>query len=348
MPILDRNNAEEMKRYKDFIEHHLNRSLLQDPAWTEVKDDWGSEFVYLEDEDGKIIAGMTILIRTIKGGFSLLYASRGPVSDFEDIEVTKRLIAECEPIAKKYKAFALRMDPEVPYTKDLSDRYQQAGFSVRNEGYDFDDLIQPRMNIILYLDGYDEESIMSRFKGTTRTAIRKAEREGVYTTWARSDEYIDKFFEIHTFMAQRNEITHRSIQYFYGLRDALSDRLRVYLVHHEDDILAASITINYFGKMYYLYAGSNDTKRSLMPNQKMIYDTLKWGFEEGATQFDFGGVKALDNSDGLYQFKKHFAYKDEPAVYIGEVDHVYKPFLYTLFTKGVPMLRKWRKTFRRD
>lgn len=348
MPVLDLNNKEQVKKYTDFVRRHEQRSLLQDPQWTKVKHDWGSEYVYLENEQGEIIAAMTVLIRTVKGGFSLLYASRGPVSDFSDIDLTKRLVAECEPLAKKYKAFALRMDPEYPYSEKLSQDYKEAGFQVRNEGTDFDDLIQPRLNIILQLEGYDIETLPSRFKNTTRTAIRKAQREGVYTSWDRSDEYIQKFYEIHKIMAERNGITHRDIQYFYGMRDALGDALRVYLVHHEDDILAASITVNYFGKMYYLYAGSNNVKRNLMPNQKMVYDQLKWGLSEDAIQFDFGGVKALDNSDGLYQFKYHFAYKDEPAVYIGEVDYIYNNLLYKLFTRGVPMLRKWRKKFDRD
>lgn len=343
MAILDLNNCKEKERYATFVRNHEYKSLMQDPSWAEVKDNWGREYVYLENDQGEIYAAMSILIRTVQGGFSLFYTSRGPVSDFYDVETTKKLVEEVRPLAKKYKAFALKMDPEVSFDAALSDSYVKAGFKVQNEDADFDELIQPRYNIILYLENHDEESIMSKFKGSNRNKVRKTLKNGLVCRWGREDSDVETFYQVYDYMSRRNGITSRDIDYIYRMRDAFGDNLRIYLVSHDDDVLAGGICVNYFGKAYYLYAGSNDTKRNMYPNQRMLYEMIRWSIEEGATQFDFGGVKTLDNSDGLFQFKKHFAYQDEPTIYIGEVDYVFNQPLYYLFTKGAPMFRKLKK-----
>lgn len=348
MPVLDKNNTQKMDEYKAFVRNHSDKSLMQDPAWAHVKSEWGSEYVYLENNEGQIYAAISILIRKIKGGISLFYAPRGPLCTIDDMSVVKKLIEEVRPLAKKYRAFALRMDPEIRYSKELSDLYSQNGFVVKNKEVDFNDLIQPRFNMILYLEDHDEESIMSKFKSRNRNKIRSAGRKGVYTTWDTTDEYVQHFYDVYTFMAERNQITHRDIDYFYRLRDAYGDRLRIYLAHHEEDILAGAVTINYHGKVYYLYGGSNNTKRNKNPNQKMQYDMISWGIEEGATQYDFGGVIDMSENDGLYQFKKHFCYEDGVTEYIGEIDFVYNKLFYSLFENMVPLVRKAKKKLRRN
>ena len=80
MALLDKSNKQDVKRYDDFVRNSKFRSVTQDRLWSEVKDDWGNEHVYLE-KDGEIVAALSILIKRLPGGFSVLYAPRGPVCD---------------------------------------------------------------------------------------------------------------------------------------------------------------------------------------------------------------------------------------------------------------------------
>lgn len=346
MPVLDKNDKKELERYKQFVFNSPYRSFSQDVAWSAVKDDWKNEYVYIE-KNNEIVAAMSILIKTIPGGFSLLYAPRGPVCDFNNIELVKELLNEVKPLVKKYKAFMLKMDPEVRFSEQLDQVYRNNGFKVKNRDCEIEELIQPRNNMIVYFDDHDEESIMSKFSKRNRNYIRGSARKGVYTTWDTSNDYLKKFYDVYLFMAKRNKISHRDLDYFYRMRDAYGDHLRVYLTHHENDILTGAITINYNGKLYYLYAGSNDTKRNFNPNQLMNYDMIKWGIEEGGTQYDLGGVLAMDKSDGLFQFKKQFCEKDGVTEYIGEIDVVYNKPLYYLYNNVVPKLQKVKKKLSR-
>lgn len=340
MPVLDKNNAAEVKRYQEFIRTSDHRSLTQDLKWSEVKWDWGNAQVYLE-KDGQIKAAMSLLIKKVPFLGSLLYAPRGPVCDIEDLDLVKELIEEALPLVKEHKAFALKMDPEVPYSEELEKKYLGAGFKTRNKGVIKDALIQPRYNMIVKFDDHNQETILSKFTGKTRNRIRGAVKKGVYTDYGRSDDYLEKFYEIYLEMTRRNKLTARSYDYFMQMRDSF-DGLRIYLAHHEEDTLSAGLTINYYGKLYYLYAGSTDVKRNMGPNQLMNYDMISWGIEEGGIQYDMGGVLALDKSDGLYEFKAGFCDKDGATEYIGELDKVFGPFAYSAFINFLPKVQRLR------
>ena len=342
MPILDKTNAEDVKRYETFMRNSPFSSITQDPNWANVKADWVNEQVYVERE-GEIVAAMSLLIRKGPGGYSLLYAPRGPICDLHDRQLIEELIQEAEVLVKKHKAFALKMDPEQLYSDELDKLYRDAGYIVRNEGAGKEDLIQPRYNMIVKLAGEDEDSLMLKFRGRTRSKIRSSARKGVEVSYSRSDEYLRKFFEIHEEMSVRNQISIRSYDYFVRMREAFDD-LRIYIAKHEDDYLAGAVTINYNGKLYYLYAGSSNTKRNLNPSYLMNFEMMKWGLEIGAEQYDLGGVFVLDSEqDGLYNFKNSFCQVDGVTEFIGEIDKVYKPFIYNMFVKVVPKIQKLKK-----
>ncbi|MHA6251999.1 lipid II:glycine glycyltransferase FemX [Oceanobacillus sp. CAU 1775] len=346
MAILDKTNKDLVNEYDEFVRSSPFRSMTQDRRWTDVKEGWGEEYVYLK-EDGKIIAAMSILIKRLPGGYSMLYAPRGPVCDIYDLDLVQRLIKEVDSIAKKYKAIMLKFDPEASYSDELYSLYKNAGFKLTSKDDEQDNLIQPRLNMVLPLEGHDEESIMMRFSNKLRSDIRRGIKRGVETRYSRDDKDIELFYDAYKIMSERNKINIRPLEYFKQIRDSY-ENARIYISYHEDDILSAALTINYYGKLYYLYAGSTNVKRNLSANQVMNYEMIKWGIEEGAIQYDFGGFFEISQSDGLYAFKKRFLDKDGHVEYIGEINKVYKPLMYNIFEKGLPLVKKIRNRGNND
>ena len=344
MPVLDRTNAAEVERYEKFVRETPYRSLTQDLYWSEVKDDWGNEQVYVE-RDGEIVAAMSILIKSVPGGYSLLYAPRGPLCDFNDIELVEELLQEAEVVAKKHKAFALKMDPEQLYTEELDALYRDRGYEVTNVGATKEQLIQPRFNMIVHLKDEDPDSLMLKFRGRTRSKIRRAAREGVEVSYGTDEQYLKIFYSIYEEMGKRNQISIRSYEYFIKILKAFPNDARIYVAKHEEDYLAAAVTINYEGKLYYLYAGSSNEKRNMNASHLLNYEMMLWGIEAGADQYDLGGVFILDSEkDGLFNFKNGFCQQDGVTHYIGEVDKVYRPMVYKMFVKLVPKLQEIRKS----
>ena len=106
MPVLDKSNAADVARYENFIKSSPYGRATQDMNWSQVKNNWESDYVYLE-ENGEIIAALSILSVEAVDDASFSYASRGPVSDLTDIELTKRLIEEAKPVIEAKNSFLL-------------------------------------------------------------------------------------------------------------------------------------------------------------------------------------------------------------------------------------------------
>lgn len=354
MPVLDLTDPAARDRYAQFVRAHPQRSLTQDPDWGIVKNDWGQEAVYLEEADGqgrqRIVAAMTLLVRRLPGGFSVLYAPRGPLVDWQSPEMVQRILAEAQPLVAKHRAIMTKIDPEVPFTDRLDGwMRQQPNWVVKNVGAGKDDMVQPRYCMIVSLKDTEgrslgEEALLMKYDGKTRNRVRTGKKRGVVTTHGGTDADLRSFHEIYSFMARRNEITARDLPYFARMRDAFGERMRVQHALHEDDLLASSVTIDYYGKLYYLYAGSNDTKRNFAPNQVLNHDLMAWGLANGADSYDLGGVFALDDVDGLYLFKRGFCKADGGATeFIGEVDIVHNRAAYAVLGTLVPKVQRARR-----
>lgn len=349
MPVLDLTDPAAVDRYSEFVRSHPHRAATQDLRWGIVKDDWGQEAVYLEDR-GSIVAAMTLLVRRLPGGFSVLYAPRGPLVDWQDRDMVHRLLAEARPLVARHRAVMTRFDPEVRFDEDL-DAWMRAqpGWQVKNVGAGKDDVVQPRYNMIVRLQDEDgrqlsEDELMAKYDGKVRSRVRGGRRKGVVTREGREESDLLLFHEIYRHMARRNGITARELPYFHRMRTAFGDRMMVVVAEHEGDPLAASVTVDYHGKLYYLYAGSNDVKRNLGPNQVMVHDLMVRGLDTGAESFDMGGVFELTDSDGLYVFKRGFCKGDGGATeYIGEVDVVHRPLLHRVLSSALPRVQRGRR-----
>ena len=106
-------DEESKKQYKKFLESHERCNFQQSPEWAKVKDNWINEVILAENESGKIVGSMSVLIRKIPIFGNIMYSSRGPVCDIHDLGVMKQLTEGAKELAKKYKAIVLRIEPDI-------------------------------------------------------------------------------------------------------------------------------------------------------------------------------------------------------------------------------------------
>lgn len=340
MPILDQNNPQAVMRYNAFVRNAAFTCATQDLMWATVKDGWGSVQVYVE-ANGEMVGAMSLLVKKTFG-YTMLYAPKGPVCDVYNLPLVQALLEEVKAYAKANRAFVLRMDPERNITPELEALYKANGFIVRNTNHDKDELIQPRYNMVLSLEGEDETSLLAQFAQKTRYNINLARKKGVTVTFDASDEALDIFYELSEVMCKRQTLFNRPKAYFKKMLKAFEGQSRIYLAKHEDDYLSAAIGILYGGKLWYIYGASSNEKRNLMPNYLMQWEMIRWGLEAGATSYDFGGVFELNKEDGLFKFKEGFCRKEGVTELIGEIDFVYKPHIYHLVMDVYPKLKKLR------
>ena len=102
------------KEYEEFLEKHEKCHYAQSIEWANIKNDWKNEIILVRDEKGKIKASLSILIRKLPYVKStIMYAPRGPICDIEDEKSFQELIKKVDELAKKYKAFMFKMDPDI-------------------------------------------------------------------------------------------------------------------------------------------------------------------------------------------------------------------------------------------
>ena len=137
--------------------------------------------------------------------------------------------------------------------------------------------------------------------------------------------------------AERDHFTPRPLAYFETMFDALlaedPDRIRLYLAHHEGDLVAATTWVRVGGHAWYSYGASSTAKREVRGSNAVQWRMMRDALAAGATVYDLRGITdALAADDphlGLIQFKVGTG--GEAVEYLGEWDLPLNPVLYKAF-----------------
>ena len=102
---------------------------------------------------------------------------------------------------------------------------------------------QPRFVFQLPLTGQTEESLLAGMNRLWRRNIKKAAKAGAVVTQGVVDD-LAAFHALYVETAERDGFTPRPLSYFQTMFAALldedPDRIRLYLAHHEEDLVAAT------------------------------------------------------------------------------------------------------------
>ena len=326
---------------KNFLQNNPKTNFMQSPEWTKVKTEWKNEFIIVKDENGNIKGTMSILLRkTPIFGRYIMYAPRGFVCDVHDKETLKKLTEKATEIAKKYKAFIFRLDPDVLQSdEEFKNIIKELGYKTKKNIKDINQVIQPKYVFRLDVKNKTEEELLKSFESKTRYNIRLATKKGVTTRVGTRDD-LKIFYDIMKTTGSRDDFFIRPLSYFQKIYDSMGpEHVRLIIAEYENEPIAAVLPILYGNKVWYLYGGSSNKHRNLMPNYLLQWEMIKWALENKCDWYDFRGVSGFKSENdpqyGVYKFKKGF----NPVFmeFIDEMYIVYNPFINAIFnfTKGV-------------
>lgn len=333
MPILDSTNQEELSRYQDFVLNAKYTAITQDYHWQDIKQNWEPLHVYLE-EDGNIIAAMSIMmIQNIEDKW-FAYASKGPVLNEINPKLINRLVQEVEPTLKEKGVFLLRMDPEFLYDEPLSTELTELGYTMRNRNVAGHDTIQPRYNMLVDLREFDDaETLLASLYSKTRYRIRYPLKHNCTARVSSDISDLAIFYELYKTTSERHEISYRPYEYFERLASnyLAAGIMKIIIVEIEGVPDAAGIDFIYGNSVWYMYAGSTHQNQVLMAPYLVNWEGMKLALENKKDFYDLGGVFAPDKSDSLYTFKYMWTRPNGATEYIGEIDKVYDQAAYAKF-----------------
>jgi len=343
--MAERVTEQTLQACEEFMQRHPKGNFAQSRLWGKQKPMWKWEALISRDARGEIRGAMSVLIRKMPGlGRNLLYSCRGPVCDPADTETLRDLLDGARTLAKEYKAYCIKIDPDVPssnteFTKFLTDY----GFRLKSGGKNFE-AIQPRYVFRLNVEGKSEEEIQAGFHQKWRYNIRVAERKGVEVKIC-GKEQIPAFADLMLTTGVRDGFVTRQPEYFAAMLDNLGEHARLYMAFWEGKPIAGTLAIHYGDKVWYLYGASSNEHRNLMPNYLLQWRMIQWAVETGCRIYDFRGVSGDVSEDnplyGLYRFKQGFG--GEFTEFVGELDYVVSPAVYHLTEKAASVFKELRR-----
>ncbi len=344
-------------------------SFLQTPAWAQVKKEWVAESLGWT-RDGTVVGAALVLYRRIpRSTRSLAYLPEGPVIDWDDPDLGSWLTPMAAHL-KSQGAFGIRIGPPVvtrrwsaAQVKDgIADEQvtsltalppterSESGAAVvsqlRELGWRCQSVAggfaagQPQYNFWIPLAGRTDDDVLKGMNQLWRRNIKKAEKAGVEVRVATSSTYeedLAAFHALYAHTAERDHFTPRPLSYFRTMYDALAaedpDRIRLYLGHHEGDLVAATIAIQVGRHAWYSYGASSTEKREVRGSNAVQWRMIRDALESGAEVYDLRGITDTLSSDdphvGLIQFKVGTG--GEAVEYAGEWDLPLRPLIYRAF-----------------
>ena len=335
-----------LPEYEAFVQSHPKGNFAQSYLWGKQKPMWQWDAIAVRGEDGAIRGSLAVMTRKVPGiGRTLMYGCRGPVCDLDDRETFSQLLDGAKALAKTYKSYVIKIDPDVPSSNTaFSSMLQSFGFRAKEGSKNFE-AIQPRYVFRLNVEGKTEEELLANFHQKWRYNIRLAERKGV-TVRICGKEMVPVFSELMLTTGVRDGFVTRKPEYFAAMLDNLGEHARLYMAFDPNDTpIAGTLAIHYGDKVWYLYGASSNEHRNLMPNYLLQWRMIQWAVETNCRIYDFRGVSGDVSEDnplyGLFRFKQGFG--GDFTEFVGEMDLVLSPVIYWAVEHGTSVFKELRK-----
>lgn len=305
------------------------KEFLQSVAWANLQEAAGHKKVCIGN-DSAYIAAQNIADRAY--GFvhelpfvgKYLYAPRWPDETvMRDESHLTKLVEE----AKRGGCKWVRIEPE---TQEIVNALANQGVKLVRAPHD----MQPKELFIVDITP-SEENLFAAMKSKTRYNIRLAEKKGVKVFATKEKKYQDAFLDLITATALRKDIvSHPRSYYEYFFSVLPEDVCLLFVAEYEGKVVAANIVIIYGGMAIYLHGGTSDEHREVMAPMLLQWEQMKFAKERGCARYDFGGVKAGDETSswaGITRFKTGFSPKTLPVIFPGCYDVIINPRAYLLY-----------------
>lgn len=294
-------------------------SLLQSWTWGDLQARFGWRVERLWFDDGSTgLCSLQLTPALVPAG-TIAYVPRGPAIIPAGRHAALEMLTQR---ARAQRALVLRVEPEAPAGEAWSDLLPAAGWRPAPT-------VQPLVTSLVDLRP-DPDQVRASFKPKTRYNLGLSERKGVSVS--QSDD-VPAFARLSAATARRQQIHLPEAEYYRALLELFGpDRARLYLAVHGYDLLAGILVTRFGRTAYYLFGGSSDLGRELMPNYLLHWRAMLDFKALGCEVYDWWGIPDQLGPDhpwaGLYRFKTGFG--GTVVRYVGLYERPLRPLAWGL------------------
>jgi lipid II:glycine glycyltransferase (peptidoglycan interpeptide bridge formation enzyme) len=308
-----------------------------------------------------LILKKTVLRRAFAARLSLLYIPKGPLLDWNDEPLRRRVLDDLQSLARRQGAIFLKADPDVLLGTGIpqgeEETLDSGGQAVRSDlmrrGWLFSrDQVQFRNSVWVDLSPAEEE-ILARMKQKTRYNIRLAARKGV-SVRIGSVADLPLLYKMYAETSLRDGFVIREQGYYQTVWQTFLSNLGEkgpsaqaerpcalpLIAEVEGETVAAIFLFLFAGRAYYLYGMSRQAHREKMPNHLLQWEAMKLAKAAGCQVYDLWGAPdefaESDRMWGVFRFKEGFG--GQVVRTLGAWDYVPVRLWYRLYAEVMPRL----------
>lgn len=306
---------------------------VQSWEWGNVKQSTGSEIVHIGEFDGDSLMHVYLLtihtLPVIKKQIGYIARSLFP---------SKEALEFFEKYGKERGLVHITFEPNVAkenVTKEelfAHPRFEQT-----------DQEIFARWQLLLDLT-QSEEELLQNMKPKTRYNVRLAERKGVVVQEVTNEKGLADFLNLYRATCKRQGYYGRNEAHFRAImKEMVGKGAHILVAYYNDKPLAAYLLFLFNNVLYYPYGGSSEEHRNLMAANLLMWETIRFGKNNGATLFDMWGAAAPDIDpthawSGFSRFKQSFG--AEHVEFVGTYNLVISPFWYKIYNLAYTLRQK--------
>lgn len=306
----------------DALVRDNNGHPLQSWGWGDVKAAHGWQVDRIRAGEG----GAQLLIKRLPRPFGpLIYVPRGPFGQPVHEEAARRELIEY--VKKTYRPTVLTIEPD-----------REGLITWKGWRRSSNRILLARTAVMDLTKSEDE--LLAMMSKKTRQYIRKSGGEGLVVRRAANIDDVNACLSIYHQTAERAGFALHDAAYYHDIFMNLGEDSPVYMVLHEDDVVAFLWPIVTSEVAFELYGGMSDKGQALRANYHLKWFVIRDMVQRGVRRYDVNGLL----NDGVTAFKKGFI-PDETTM-SGTYDYPMSP-LYPVWNSVLPMAKYLLQKLRR-
>lgn len=312
-----------------------------------------------------LILKRAIPIRGLSARLSVLYAPKGPLLDWTNESLRKRVLDDLQAFAKKQGAIFLKVDPDVVLGTGIPgavDAVEESGGAdvqselTRRGWFHSSDQIQFRNTALIDLQPTEDE-LLARMKQKTRYNVRLAEKKGVTVRVGTADD-LSMLYKMYAETSVRDGFVIRDEGYYQTVwkmfiqsnvgklessqvstsEPSNLPTCQPLIAEVDGEPVAGLFLFMFAGRAYYVYGMSREVHREKMPTYLLQWEAMKRAKSAGCSVYDlWGAPETFDESDsmwGVYRFKEGLGGRVVRT--LGAWDYAPNKFWYKMYSEFIP------------
>jgi len=328
----------DMTTWNSLITQFPEANFLQSWEWGDAHEALGSTVVRRAILQDSVVVGLfSGIIKNARRG-RYFEIPGGPLIEWRNKELAKRVRDELKKIAKTNRCVFVRIRPQYYSTQEYLDILRGLGFRrapmhLHAEDTSMIDLSQ------------NTETLLMSMRQQTRYEVKRAAKQEIVISKSRSQEAIDEFYTLQHATAHRQKFIPPSHNALRSYQQAFNKSLTVYKAEKEGNLLNLALVVTYGNEVDYFEAASSVDGKKEPGAYAIIWQSIQDAKHAGALRYNLWGIAPDANLGhrygGVTIFKRGFGGED--VYYLPAHDIIVDPLRYPLNYLVETVRKKRRK-----